>query len=71
MANRRFPPPWSVKEQDACFVVRDCGGQALTYIYIYYEEELGRRLAAKLLSTDEARRIAANNAKLQELLTRA
>jgi len=20
---RRFPPPWSVEEQEACFVVRD------------------------------------------------
>jgi len=20
---RRFPPPWSVEQQDACFVVRD------------------------------------------------
>jgi hypothetical protein len=23
MANRRFPPPWTVEEQPACFVVRD------------------------------------------------
>jgi hypothetical protein len=22
MTQRRFPPPWSVEEQDACFVVR-------------------------------------------------
>jgi len=21
---RRFPPPWTVEELDACFVVRDC-----------------------------------------------
>jgi hypothetical protein len=26
---RRFPPPWFVEEQDACFIVRDHGGQAL------------------------------------------
>jgi hypothetical protein len=26
---RRFPPPWFVEEQDACFVVRDHSGQAL------------------------------------------
>src|SRR6516162_11059734 len=26
---RRFPPPWSVEEQEACFVVRDHSGQAL------------------------------------------
>jgi len=27
MTPRRFPPPWSVEELDACFVVRDNGGQ--------------------------------------------
>jgi hypothetical protein len=58
VSNRRFPPPWAVEELDACFVVRDANGQALSYVY--YENEPGRRSAAKLLSKDEARRIAAN-----------
>jgi len=31
MAPRRFPPPWSVEETDACFIVRDANGQALAY----------------------------------------
>ena len=61
---RRFPPPWSVEEQAACYVVRDHDGQQLAYIY--YEEETGRRSAAKLLTKDEARRTAANIAKLPD-----
>jgi hypothetical protein len=50
----RFPRPWTVEEQPACFVVRDHNGQALAYIY--YESEPERRSAAKLLSKDDARR---------------
>jgi len=50
----------------AAFVVTDGDGQKLAYVY--YEEESGRRSAAKLLTKDEARRIAANIAKLPEVL---
>jgi len=63
---RRFPPPWSVEELEACFVVIDSAEQKLAYVY--FEEESGRRSAAKLLSKDEARRIAVNLARLPELL---
>jgi hypothetical protein len=56
---RRFTPPWIVEEQAACYCVRDHDGKQLTYVY--FEDEPGRRSAAKLLSKDEARRIAASN----------
>jgi hypothetical protein len=49
MPARRFPPPWSVDELEACFVVKDGAGQKLAYVY--FEEEAGRRSLTK----DEAR----------------
>jgi hypothetical protein len=63
--SRRFPPPWLISELEACFVVIDSAGQKLAYVY--FEDEPGRRSAAKLLTKDEARRIAANIAKLPDL----
>ena len=66
MAARRFPQPWTVEETQPCFIVRDHNGQALAFVYC--EDEAGRRATAKLLTRDEARRIAANIAKLPGLL---
>ena len=67
MPAQRFPPTWTVEDlNDACFVVIDSAGQKLAYVY--YEDEPQRQAAAKLLTKDEARRIAANIAKLPELV---
>jgi hypothetical protein len=66
MEARSFPAPWTVEDHLACFIVSDANGQALAHIY--YEDEPGRRSAAKLLSKDEARRIAVNFARLPDLL---
>ena len=52
MTFRRFPPPWLIAELEACFVVIDSAGQKLAYVY--FEDEPGRRSAAKLLSKQVA-----------------
>jgi hypothetical protein len=37
MTHRRFPPPWSVEDVGAAFVVRDSTGQQLAYVYFVDE----------------------------------
>ena len=62
---RRFPPPWSIEDLGAAFVVKDSARHKLAYVY--YEEVPGRPSSTKL-TKDEARRDAANIAKLPGLL---
>ena len=40
IVRRRFPPPWSVEELDACFIVSDSAGQKPAHVY--FEEKPGR-----------------------------
>jgi hypothetical protein len=50
-------------------LVRDANGRALAYVYGRANE--AEALQAKVLTGDEARRVAANIAKLPDLLGRA
>jgi hypothetical protein len=65
MNSRRFPPPWQVEQIDGGFKVLDASGQAL--VYVYARETREQADIAKVLTLDEARRIAVNVAKLPEL----
>jgi hypothetical protein len=48
---RRFPPPWSVEETDACFIVRDKNRQALAYVYFEGDLSFARLLRHEHLSS--------------------
>jgi hypothetical protein len=61
---RRFPPPWHADPMPGGYVVRDAIGQALAYVYS--RDNPTEALQAKMLTKDEARRIAANIARLPE-----
>ena len=66
MTQRRFPPPWTVKQIPGGFKVLDANGQSLTYVY---GRETGANAdIANVLTMDEARRIATNIAKLPSFL---
>jgi len=66
MSERRFPPPWTVEKIPGGFKVIDANGQSLAYVYS--RENASDAHMAKVLTEDEARRVACNIAKLPTLL---
>ena len=68
--SRRFPAPWSVEVLPGGFKVVDANGIGLAYCYA--RDDLAEKtIGSQHLTTDEARRIASNIAKLPELLNPA
>ena len=64
--SRRFPAPWQVEQIPGGYKVLDATGQALAYIYA--RDTKAQADIAKVLTFDEARRIAVNVAKLPDYL---
>jgi hypothetical protein len=60
------PAPWRVEETDACFIVSHHARSGTALAYVYFEEEPECRFAAKVLTRDGARRIAATIGNLPE-----
>jgi hypothetical protein len=63
---RRLPAPWRAEKIPGGYVVRDANGQALAYVYSRATE--ADAMQAKVLTEDEARRVAINIARLPQLL---
>jgi hypothetical protein len=68
MTPRRLPAPWTADKIAGGYVVRDASGQALAYVYCRANE--AEAMQAKVLTEDEARRVAVNVARLPDLLKR-
>jgi hypothetical protein len=64
---RRFVRPWSVTERDGAYEVRDAAGLNLATVH-FEDQPPARQSYSQRLSKDEARRVAAQIARLPTLL---
>jgi len=65
---RRFPPPWSIEELDAYFVVRDRDGNGQPLAYVYFEDEPG--ISGKITNQRRGETDCRKYRELPELLSR-
>jgi hypothetical protein len=66
LPRRRFMRPWKVIEHEESYEVQDAVGLPLASVY--FENETIRQTSTRRLSKDEARRVAAQIARLPTLL---
>jgi hypothetical protein len=64
--SRSFPAPWRPDRIPGGYVVRDATGQIIAWVYA--RASTAEAMQAKVLTLDEARRIATNIARLPGLL---
>jgi hypothetical protein len=64
---RRFPPPWTVKAHEESFSVRDAADFPIAWVY-FTTDPNADHLHTGRMTRDQARRVAANIAKLPVLL---
>jgi hypothetical protein len=62
---RRFPPPWTAKRIPGDWRVEDATGYPLAYVYGTDEPQV---ISSTAMTLDEARRIAANIARIPDYL---
>ena len=66
---RRFPAPWTLEAIPGGFRIIDSNGVALAYVYS--RDDLAEKtIGGAHLTSDEAKRIASNIARLPELLVK-
>ena len=63
--SRRFKPPWTAKRIPGGYVVKDATNQALAYVYA--RETKADADTAKVLTMDEAHRVACINVRYGSL----
>ncbi|WP_337186559.1 hypothetical protein [Phenylobacterium sp.] len=67
MLRRRFPPPWTVHPGHNSWQVQDATGFTMVW-FAYTPETAAFDAGSYRMSSDEARRLAVNYARLPELL---